>query len=434
MMVTVRFIGDRPEKSQYKVCLGAGDNMIRFVVPGPFDDARLYQLYFGGMNVTNGYDYSNIRQIRASVEARRPGGEVVYESDPLLIEVYIRESTGTDPTLSIEGMAADAAATGEKISELSEEKLNEEYSKVVKIVLTDKDIVNDKLIGESGQEINTGAWDCTMPISLPFDDESKISVRCTLNGGGSLAFYTEDGEVLKYISGNNASDYGIVPSPYMQVVDVILPPNAAYIRMSAQKGSELNYKYPSDFWLEGTVTSNVVEEMNRLSEAVDFALDVLDVKEETLAVEYSDVVINNAFINGDGTVAYGTEGYVCTDYIELPAKKGSKATLRSTVIGYCGFAFYDKYTRPLLAINGNNASEYGISPGSNMQTVSITVPDGTRYVRLSASKEWYTAPSDFLRALQLKHLCAPMFRKSLTNRRPSVQKYLILRCWCLAIV
>lgn len=30
-----------------------------------------------------------------------------------------------------------------------------------------------------------------------------------------------------------------------------------------------------------------------------------------------------------------------------------------------------------------------------MQTVSVTVPDGTRYVRLSASKEGYTAPSDF---------------------------------------
>lgn len=288
-----------------------------------------------------------------------------------------------------------AAANAARISELSEEKVDKENSKVVKIVLTDKDIVNDKLINESGQEVNTLAWDCTMPISLPFDDESKISVRCTLNGGGSLAFYTEDGEVLKYISGNNASDYGIVPSGNMQVVDVILPPNAAYIRMSAQKGSDLNYKHHYDFWLEGTVTGNVVEEMERLREDVNFALDVLDVKEETLAVEYSDVVIDNAFINGYGLPAIGAEGYKCTNYINLPAKKGSKATLRSTIIGYCGFAFYDKNTMPLLVINGDNASEYGISPGSNMQTVSVTVPDGTRYVRLSASREGYTAPSDF---------------------------------------
>lgn len=38
-MVTVRFIGDRPENSRYKVYLGDGDNMIRFAVPSPYDDA-----------------------------------------------------------------------------------------------------------------------------------------------------------------------------------------------------------------------------------------------------------------------------------------------------------------------------------------------------------------------------------------------------------
>lgn len=47
-----------------------------------------------GVNVTNGYDYSGVRQIRASIEARRPGGEIVYESDPMLIEVYDRVIAG----------------------------------------------------------------------------------------------------------------------------------------------------------------------------------------------------------------------------------------------------------------------------------------------------------------------------------------------------
>ena len=143
--------------------------------------------------------------------------------------------------------------------------------------------------------------------------------------------------------------------------------------------------------LGGKVTK-LSEEIGKLSGNED-AIEVM--------IEATDSdIIDGHFVGSDNATTAG-EAYVCTKPIPISFNPGETLTVRCTIIGNAALVFLDNTQNVVLAINGKNAADHGITASVNLQIISIGMPENAKYIRMSglktatvAMKEPYTKPSD----------------------------------------
>ena len=94
-----------------------------------------------------------------------------------------------------------------------------------------------------------------------------------------------------------------------------------------------------------------------------------------------DQIVHGALITITGGKA-STVSWNCTDFLELPFIPLSKIDATCTIHGYAALTFYDSEKNLLLGIDGKTISEYGFEEDAMKQTVTVTLPEGAKYVRL----------------------------------------------------
>lgn len=140
-----------------------------------------------------------------------------------------------DDTLTESGKAADAKATGDKILA----NRNSIYGGLVSTVPA---VIPDYYIANTGRQSASTAYVCTDFVDI--SNTIDFTVNCTIYTGVSLVVYDNDKNVVLYIDGYNASDYGITPATQPQTVNLTTPDNAKYMRASMRV---IYYTEPSDF-------------------------------------------------------------------------------------------------------------------------------------------------------------------------------------------
>ena len=224
-----------------------------------------------------------------------------------------------------------------------------------------------------------------------------------------------------YISGANASDYGLVSQSTPQTYNVILPSTAKYVRASWYKTT---YDAPVDIQIsyKKAVTQPGEYLSELLAEKVDIdqgsansgkslivgadgdvtlstiTLESLKDAQDDLQDELDDFIgTPGSTINADVTVVDGymmldtgsptaTASWECSDYIDVSDSGNHVVMLHSTVYGYGSTVWYDSSKNKIGAMNGNNASDYGITASEYWQTYQLTLPSNAKYVRTSGYK------------------------------------------------
>lgn len=122
-------------------------------------------------------------------------------------------------------------------------------------------------------------------------------------------------------------------------------------------------------------------------------LDTIQCAVKTVVPEESEV-LTGKFIDAQG-VEQTSDNFVATEYLNVFGCGGSTIRARSTLNGAAGITFFDSEKNLLLAVNGNNRADYGITGSGHWFEYKITAPVGTAYVRLCGWAATYSGPSDF---------------------------------------
>jgi lysophospholipase L1-like esterase len=104
-----------------------------------------------------------------------------------------------------------------------------------------------------------------------------------------------------------------------------------------------------------------------------------------------------------GTMIYGKNGeelktstWNCTTFLPANFEANSEVTIRCTVFGNGGFAFYDANKQFILGVYAQNCADYGITADGKVQTMKLAVPENTEYVRMSYQTSWQETYADLV--------------------------------------
>ncbi len=137
----------------------------------------------------------------------------------------------------------------------------------------------------------------------------------------------------------------------------------------------------------------------RMNTQVNSMVDSLNEFNENIVV-YSQsmtnsLVIDDAYIDGTNGTQNTSSHYKCTSLIPInSAAPGHKIIVYCTFSGGAGLAFYTFDNKYISGINGNNASTYGFSSGTD--TRYIPVPEEAVYIRFTLAADKYLEPSSFV--------------------------------------
>ena len=167
-------------------------------------------------------------------------------------EMYI------DPTLSVQGKAADAKAVGDKLDGVPFD-----------LTFTVNDVINNYVIVEDGKLRWNESWCSTDYCYVPLENGGTIEITSSILGGGGLAFYDYNKTCLRYITGNNASEYDYTPASMPQTRVFVVPKNTSYIRISAHKQPSSDMSRVSLLRIrKGIGLNQVVNKLESLSDDV----------------------------------------------------------------------------------------------------------------------------------------------------------------------
>lgn len=298
------------------------------------------------------------------------GGDIIDDTTPAADKVFSSSKVNTE-------LNTVKSALQELISV-------SETSEVPTITTTEGYIKAD-----GTQETGTGyAFTCSDYIDISTAKEHKASVRSTIYGVAGTAWYNKNKEVIGYITGANASDYSLESSADPQSYNITLPADAAYIRLSSYRA---NVTPENDLYISFTsVTKESGEFLQSQIDAVEADVKAVDDKVVELTGEEGHEVIPELTIV-DGKFIYqgsavGSQEWECSDYVDIGDSNGHQVTCISTVNGVAETAWYDSSKALIGVVNGNNASEYGITAADNYQQYIITLPSNAKYIRISGHK------------------------------------------------
>lgn len=103
-------------------------------------------------------------------------------------------------------------------------------------------------------------------------------------------------------------------------------------------------------------------------------------------------VTSDYYVKKDGTLVPNSN-YVTTDYINVNGY--SSVSIKCSIYNATAFVIYDASKTAILYIDGDNASDYDITPSTEPQTIVVNIPDSGKYIRASQRTIYYSEPSDF---------------------------------------
>lgn len=103
-------------------------------------------------------------------------------------------------------------------------------------------------------------------------------------------------------------------------------------------------------------------------------------------------ITSGYYVNNLGTLSENS-GYVSTDYIDVSGNKS--VSIKCTIYTSISFVMCTEGKAVVMYINGNNASDYGITPSTEPQVITLPIPSNVKYIRASQRSIYYSQPSDF---------------------------------------
>jgi hypothetical protein len=146
--------------------------------------------------------------------------------------------------------------------------------------ITEDDIKTNCFIMPDGSESVAG-YVATKYLPLR-DWVDTVEVRCTIIGAASLVVFDSGFNVLMYINGNNAAEYGLSGKLDLQTFSFALPTGAAYIRMSAHSSV---YTKPSDFVVRYNRKHSLVDKITDAMMPKWVKIDSFKTTENILSIE-----------------------------------------------------------------------------------------------------------------------------------------------------
>lgn len=126
------------------------------------------------------------------------------------------------------------------------------------VTITEGDIKDKCFVDPNGAEVISSYVSTNyLPLNGWLD---TVEVRCTIIGNASLVVFDSGYNVLMYINGNNAADYGLSGKMDLQTFSFALPTGAAYIRLSAHSTV---YTKPSDFVVQYSRSAKLTETLSK---------------------------------------------------------------------------------------------------------------------------------------------------------------------------
>lgn len=164
------------------------------------------------------------RRSRSSTSVDFPAWGAFEQTGWTSAEISAMIDSLVDPTLSVQGKAADAKAVGDKLDGLPFD-----------LTFTVGDVINNCFIGANGAVINSDSWASTDYCCVPLEKGGTLEITSTLYGNAGMAFYDQNKTCLQAITGNNATEYGHTASYLPQTRTFTVPENTAYVRICVFK-------------------------------------------------------------------------------------------------------------------------------------------------------------------------------------------------------
>ena len=255
----------------------------------------------------------------------------------------------------------DSGLSADNVQDAIDE-IKESISDDIISVLIDKGtLVPDSYVKTDGDFAAYGGWSRTGYIKK----EKWITVKLNTSTNYG-AFYDENYEF-------------VARAQFTENTAIDVPKLAKYIAISSTTSAMSTLVITATM---GGLEYNVKNEVKKVSDVVI-----------TNKVINPSGIINNAFIDGDGNQLESSD-WVCTNYLDLPYDEVSDIIVHGTFYGIAGCAIYNENKTLILAINGSNVSTYGGQAGSRLQSIVIPYQRGMRYIRISASKSYYSELTD----------------------------------------
>lgn len=343
-------------------------------------------------------------------------GEEVASATTAWLNEHISggQTIAIDDSLSVAGAAADAKKTGDEIGDLKS-ALNDIVENTPETVIPTF-TTESGYVKADGTEVSGGTWKRSGFIDISDALNRIVNIRSTIYGNAGTAWYDENETFIASLTGANAGSYDLESKAQPQTYTLTLPANAKYVRISGytpeiDESNDLRISYGIASKIPGEFLANLLEQKvdqteleNGLATKVNTNQGVVNAGKfmkvnssgnvepqelrsaETVLPEFET---EQGLILNTGEKS-GSSSWTCSDFVDVRNAINHLVTLRSTVYGTACTAWYSSDKTIIGYVNGNNASEYGITASSSLQTYSLTLPDNAAYVRLSG----YLIPQD----------------------------------------
>ena len=276
----------------------------------------------------------------------------------------------TDPTLSVQGKAADAREVGDKLDGVPFD-----------LTFTTNDVIDGYFIGNNGAQVATSYWFSTDYCYVPLEKGGTLEITSTIYVNGGVAFYDQNKTCLRAITGNNAAEYGYTASSAPQTRTFTVPESTAYVRICAYKSTPTDMSRVSLLRIrKGVGLNQVVNELGSLNIGKANAEELAELKNmEPVAF------IDGCYFHSDYGELISYSGYKCAK-INVSLLRGGHVSLATYTDGSrIGIGFVDP-DRALIE---------GFASAAGVYNFDSDIPENAAYLYVSVKKAQeskFTAP------------------------------------------
>ena len=250
---------------------------------------------------------------QAVADAQAAVSQLEADKDSIAQTVASMAQLGTDTALNTTGMAADAKAAGDAISDLKESFTQEVGGGNVTLHATDSEpyagywmqnVTSHKMVLAT----STTYYTIENPIDISsLKVGSDVSMMASITSAYGMFIYNSDGYALDYVNGNNAAEKGYEVNSTPQLVTLKVPDGAKYIVSDIRNAK---YTDMSIFDVYGTSASRI----DCLREDVDNLIETKGIQVDTLTTTWT----HNAYVFRDNTILTTEQDTFCaSEYFNI---------------------------------------------------------------------------------------------------------------------
>ena len=301
------------------------------------------------------------RRSRSSTTVDFPSWGIFEQIGWTLAEIGAMIDSLVDPTLSVQGKAADAKAVGDKLDGVPFD-----------LTFTANDVIDGYFIGNNGAVTTSTYWVSTDYCYVPLEKGGTLEITSTLYGGGGVAFYDQNKTCLRAITGNNAAEYDYTASSAPQTRTFTVPENTAYVRICAYKSTPTDMSRVSLLRIrKGVGLNQVVNELGSLNIGKANAEELAELKNmEPVAF------IDGCYFHSDYGELVPNSGYKCAK-INVSLLRGGHVSLTTYTDGSrIGIGFVDP----------DGAKIESFSSAAGVYNFDSDIPENAAYLYVSVKK------------------------------------------------